>query len=132
MTRRPPRSTRTDTLFPYTTLFRSLDGRLSHQVRHQYPYCLTLRKFWLAQESGNDEPLLQAVGISKDAPMNDTTASLPAHHIPPPAPRQHPPKFVLEIVGAVALAHLLHDLIQAVLRSEHRRVGKEGFSTCRF
>src|SRR3546814_14527865 len=25
MIRRPPRSTRTDTLFPYTTLFRSLD-----------------------------------------------------------------------------------------------------------
>src|SRR3546814_8770035 len=44
MIRRPPRSTRTDTLFPYTTLFRSLllygadswasnpekDGRLAH------------------------------------------------------------------------------------------------------
>src|SRR3546814_16600010 len=28
MIRRPPRSTRTDTLFPYTTLFRS--GRLMH------------------------------------------------------------------------------------------------------
>src|SRR3546814_1348104 len=27
MIRRPPRSTRTDTLFPYTTLFRSKDGR---------------------------------------------------------------------------------------------------------
>src|SRR3546814_14582196 len=26
MRRRPPRSTRTDTLFPYTTLFRSLDA----------------------------------------------------------------------------------------------------------
>src|SRR3546814_3182087 len=26
MRRRPPRSTRTDTLFPYTTLFRSLGG----------------------------------------------------------------------------------------------------------
>src|SRR3546814_3671567 len=26
MVRRPPRSTRTDTLFPYTTLFRSLSG----------------------------------------------------------------------------------------------------------
>src|SRR3546814_15705665 len=26
MIRRPPRSTRTDTLFPYTTLFRSCDG----------------------------------------------------------------------------------------------------------
>src|SRR3546814_1096909 len=27
MIRRPPRSTRTDTLFPYTTLFRSSEGR---------------------------------------------------------------------------------------------------------
>src|SRR3546814_12346621 len=27
MIRRPPRSTRTDTLFPYTTLFRSAEGR---------------------------------------------------------------------------------------------------------
>src|SRR3546814_14892423 len=26
MIRRPPRSTRTDTLFPYTTLFRSVEG----------------------------------------------------------------------------------------------------------
>src|SRR3546814_1474796 len=28
MIRRPPRSTRTDTLFPYTTLFRSKDARI--------------------------------------------------------------------------------------------------------
>src|SRR3546814_20439422 len=28
MRRRPPRSTRTDTLFPYTTLFRSVTARL--------------------------------------------------------------------------------------------------------
>src|SRR3546814_7111202 len=33
MIRRPPRSTRTDTLFPYTTLFRSSDGVL-HGLRH--------------------------------------------------------------------------------------------------
>src|SRR3546814_7687494 len=32
MIRRPPRSTRTDTLFPYTTLFRSA-GRRARQVR---------------------------------------------------------------------------------------------------
>src|SRR3546814_3811091 len=38
MIRRPPRSTRTDTLFPYTTLFRSTyrrlcaEGRLVHAV----------------------------------------------------------------------------------------------------
>src|SRR3546814_17963240 len=30
MIRRPPRSTRTDTLFPYTTLFRSYDGLDEH------------------------------------------------------------------------------------------------------
>src|SRR3546814_7486780 len=35
MTRRPPRSTRTDTLFPYTTLFRSVgDGRKHRAVDH--------------------------------------------------------------------------------------------------
>src|SRR3546814_14994688 len=33
MIRRPPRSTRTDTLFPYTTLFRSGLGAANHVVR---------------------------------------------------------------------------------------------------
>src|SRR3546814_405595 len=34
MIRRPPRSTRTDTLFPYTTLFRSADTRIDpHKIR---------------------------------------------------------------------------------------------------
>src|SRR3546814_2791232 len=32
MIRRPPRSTRTDTLFPYTTLFRSVGARDLHQL----------------------------------------------------------------------------------------------------
>src|SRR3546814_1510693 len=34
MIRRPPRSTRTDTLFPYTTLFRSVDGGLQDWLQH--------------------------------------------------------------------------------------------------
>src|SRR3546814_4114332 len=33
MIRRPPRSTRTDTLFPYTTLFRSIDLRRRNHLR---------------------------------------------------------------------------------------------------
>src|SRR3546814_579483 len=40
MIRRPPRSTRTDTLFPYTTLFRSLlvaIADVSHYVRPETP-----------------------------------------------------------------------------------------------
>src|SRR3546814_10971469 len=32
MIRRPPRSTRTDTLFPYTTLFRSIINHLPNQL----------------------------------------------------------------------------------------------------
>src|SRR3546814_20013471 len=42
MIRRPPRSTRTDTLFPYTTLFRSIAGRICRGItiepRDQYRY----------------------------------------------------------------------------------------------
>src|SRR3546814_7053125 len=34
MIRRPPRSTRTDTLFPYTTLFRSPDAVTARGTRH--------------------------------------------------------------------------------------------------
>src|SRR3546814_11189673 len=34
MIRRPPRSTRTDTLFPYTTLFRSRPDLDEHRRRH--------------------------------------------------------------------------------------------------
>src|SRR3546814_12699433 len=32
MIRRPPRSTRTDTLFPYTTLFRSIEGEANAKM----------------------------------------------------------------------------------------------------
>src|SRR3546814_9006342 len=35
MIRRPPRSTRTDTLFPYTTRFRSLPHPAGHQEPHR-------------------------------------------------------------------------------------------------
>src|SRR3546814_18493600 len=36
MIRRPPRSTRTDTLFPYTTLFRSLDSGAPHLILDRF------------------------------------------------------------------------------------------------
>src|SRR3546814_11537149 len=37
MIRRPPRVTRTDTLFPYTTLFRSGRDGVGGRELHQYP-----------------------------------------------------------------------------------------------
>src|SRR3546814_1397413 len=44
MIRRPPRSTRTDTLFPYTTLFRSLSRSQSATGQGYYVEYLTCRR----------------------------------------------------------------------------------------
>src|SRR3546814_10583274 len=41
MIRRPPRSTRTDTLFPYTTLFRSKPCTFRHCERSEAIQCAT-------------------------------------------------------------------------------------------
>src|SRR3546814_13027521 len=38
MIRRPPRSTRTDTLFPYTTLFRSVDWPMNTPIEITAPF----------------------------------------------------------------------------------------------
>src|SRR3546814_11928356 len=40
MIRRPPRSTRTDTLFPYTSLFRSLGSRSCGLIGNEFPAIL--------------------------------------------------------------------------------------------
>src|SRR3546814_8870893 len=53
MIRRPPRSTRTDTLFPYTTLFRSpLRGAGRRVAEVELPVCLAapVRRSFPAQE----------------------------------------------------------------------------------
>src|SRR3546814_3405925 len=45
MIRRPPRSTRTDTLFPYTTLFRSGSRPVSRPIGQSIPgACLSVRR----------------------------------------------------------------------------------------
>src|SRR3546814_11508855 len=50
MIRRPPRSTRTDTLFPYTTLFRSPKGR--DYARYRGAGVLTPNRRELAEATG--------------------------------------------------------------------------------
>src|SRR3546814_1889399 len=58
MIRRPPRSTRTDTLFPYTTLFRNIEalGVRGFVVRH----CADGAVAELAAAAGQDTALLNA------------------------------------------------------------------------
>src|SRR3546814_10557704 len=61
MIRRPPRSTRTDTLFPYTTLFRS--GR---QVPPGGARCLTGKSRLAASPPGRDTGGPRQIGRSEE------------------------------------------------------------------
>src|SRR3546814_5747721 len=54
MIRRPPRSTRTDTLFPYTTLFRSAEVEIVGQVGTRLPI-LAVHDQQLLIEAAADE-----------------------------------------------------------------------------
>src|SRR3546814_1529551 len=66
MIRRPPRSTRTDTLFPYTTLFRSNDLRLNIRDRFAEENAsgtptLTVMSFGFARRSEEHTSELQSL-----------------------------------------------------------------------
>src|SRR3546814_16916794 len=75
MIRRPPRSTRTDTLFPYTTLFRSdfrvlaRNRRVNDKARRRLDRC-PVRRFasdrwcrcWQARSSRSCDELLYSLG----------------------------------------------------------------------
>src|SRR3546814_14245028 len=61
MMRRPPRSTRTDTLFPYTTLFRSAMLHIARLIEHRFPNLLVKPAKVLVAASA----LLAALGITR-------------------------------------------------------------------
>src|SRR3546814_12290991 len=56
MIRRPPRSTRTDTLFPYTTLFRS--SELAREYKKGFPQSLDAAPFLMPGEDAAVRPRL--------------------------------------------------------------------------
>src|SRR3546814_13957810 len=113
MIRRPPRSTRTDTLFPYTTLFRS-PGRLVIASHNQGK----------VREIGD---LLAPYGVE--------TVSAGALGLPEPpetgtsfiANAELKAREAADLSGLPALA----DDSGLCVRSEERRVGKACVSTCR-
>src|SRR3546814_19213967 len=72
MIRRPPRSTRTDTLFPYTTLFRSREVRRSQRR--------TRRAENLAAVSENDTGRVGFEGVAKGIVGRDEIPGL--HSLP--------------------------------------------------
>src|SRR3546814_14216604 len=74
-TRRTPRSTRTDTLFPYTTLFRSVEANAGKYLAAEFAFeachtaMLTLGGMGYAQEY-HVERLLREVLIPRTAPVS--------------------------------------------------------------
>src|SRR3546814_18478025 len=107
MIRRPPRSTRTDTLFPYTTLFRS-ESAADHPGAVKSPMVGTV---YLSAEPGAAPFIAEGTQVQ----AGDTLLIVEAMKVMNPltAPR------------AGRVAQLL------VERSEERRVGKECVRTCR-
>src|SRR3546814_14825876 len=104
MIRRPPRSTRTYTLFPYTTLFRS--------------------SFFPAGPDECDDPRLTILDLHPTGPLWGMEGSPAGDEI------QALENAVAEteptVVNWLAQAGMKHER-----RSEERRVGKECVSTCR-
>src|SRR3546814_11284032 len=103
MIRRPPRSTRTDTLFPYTTLFRSLLELPANPLSTNLDLGSALVVEML-MEGGAMGNLAQAM---HEGEMKD----------------------IRTLVGA-GMAWSLNG-VAGMTRSEERRVGKECVSTCR-
>src|SRR3546814_12110732 len=55
MIRRPPRSTRTDTLFPYTTLFRSLHAMAAALLKYETIDIEQIKRIFAGQDPGEPE-----------------------------------------------------------------------------
>src|SRR3546814_12593333 len=71
MRRRPPRSTRTDTLFPYTTLFRSAGNPLIGGAADMQQRCVNL--LHKAFEREEDAAMLSAFVLGYRSGINPAT-----------------------------------------------------------
>src|SRR3546814_15759188 len=122
MIRRTPRSTRTDTLCPYTTLFRSLaglgfggDADLGLTVERRHAHGVAERGL----RNADRDFAVQVVAVAHEDLVR-------AHaHLDVQVARRRARRAGLALAGQA-------DAVAAVdARADERRVGKEGVSTCR-
>src|SRR3546814_12713742 len=117
MKRRPPRSTRTDTLFPYTTLFRAYFGESGlYRVNDEYNNNAGLKRYNL--RSNVDIDVTKTLIIKVDIAGQYLQTNYPGF-------------------GATNLFERFsrippHLFPSVYSRSEERRVGNECFRTCSF
>src|SRR3546814_14795719 len=117
---RPPRSTRTDTLFPYTTLVRSDEAAL--------PDFIGLQRTAIAAEKhaltgGDWRGDTKAIAIAAAGNGADAT-DFPAQPLPSDDDVESDNQ-----AGSRRWTHVL--VVAIIVRSEERRVGKECVSRCR-
>src|SRR3546814_19591275 len=91
MFRRPPRATRTDTRFPYTTRFRSTDRRLSEPTEPAFlqkririgAVCQYLLRVGQASAMGRVfDPLLEFTSTTKSRPDLETRGAADGRYSP--------------------------------------------------
>src|SRR3546814_20988848 len=111
MIRRPPRSTRTDTLFPYTTLCRSVDDRVDVAA---VPGRVGQDLYVARHGELGREPREAAADLVRGL----------ERHVQEPVDRQHQEDDV-ESRHQPAVTHPFF----SPCRSEERRLGKKGVST---
>src|SRR3546814_18309355 len=111
MIRRPPRSTRTDTLFPDTTLFRSADLVGSRRQ-------VTLYLVVPPSDINRTKPLIRLILNQIGRRLTEELTLSGKRH-----------RLLMMLDEFPALGRL--DFFESALRSEERRVGKECVSTCR-
>src|SRR3546814_15357912 len=132
MIRRPPRSTRTETLFPYTTLFRSVVLRAISGEKTAFAYSDTLSADALLSSAR----VVRTIGRRGAGRQKVLSGHPPKGHdlypaIDPVNTLSAPDKVaLLERIEAMARAADPH-LIQVMARSDERRVGQACVSPCR-
>src|SRR3546814_12839414 len=78
MIRRPPRSTRTDTLFPYTTLFRSLYHYMGCSTFSEYTVVAEVSLAKINPEAPADKVCLLGCGVTTGIGAVHNTAKVQA------------------------------------------------------
>src|SRR3546814_17481373 len=123
MIRRPPRSTRTDTLFPYTTLFRSEESDLAGQRAARKIFAERMR-----------EVLARIADAELGRARNGADGILDLDIEPVGGERQAGDQPLRRDHGADGPGRRAFwlQILVAAHRSEERRVGEEGVSPCRY
>src|SRR3546814_3964143 len=124
MIRRPPRSTRTDTLFPYTTLFRSRIYRRSSAPRRAGPTarsCGVLRIILAAPEPAERQPSPDGEEQQRPQPQERRRAVERRVIAHPIAVARDEPR--LDFAGAFARRDLAAHLVPHVARERRITVG---------